>query len=148
FRKGQWKRARSHLVDQFLAIDGDGASSKFKNPATPRMALTILNLFREQLNAHCPSRESNNTCAWAKKDLGDHIAETLSGPLFAGLMDVQESIRADENARRETEKFLQYILEASTEGDALQGSLASISDLLQVLTDDAVFAPIFNAVAN
>lgn len=148
FRKGQWKRARSQLVDQFLAVDGDGPTAKFKNAAMPRTLLTILRVAREQLNAHCPKRETGEACTWAKKDLGDKMAATLSGPLFAGLMDVQEQIRTDDPARRELEKFLGHILLASSSGDALQGSLASISDLLQVLANDGQLAPIFNAIAN
>src|SRR5262249_34822558 len=61
-RKGQWKRARSQLVDQFLAVDGEGAAAKFKNPGLPRILSTILSVMREQLNANCPSREIGGGC--------------------------------------------------------------------------------------
>jgi hypothetical protein len=147
FRKGQWKRARSQLVDEFLAVDGTGTSAKFHNAATARTLTSLLRVAREQLNANCPDRESGQACQWAKKDLGDKMAQTLSGPLFAALMDLQEKLRADEPSRRAVERFLAYALQTATDGDALQGTLASLSDLLQILADDGNFSPIFNAAA-
>lgn len=147
-RKGQWKRARSQLVDEFLAVDGTGTGAKFHNPATARMMSSFLRVAREQLNANCPDRESGKACTWAKTELGGKLASTLSGPLFAALMDVQEKLRADEPARRGVEKMLAYILQAaSADGDSLQSTLASLSDILQLLADDGNFSPIFNAAA-
>ena len=146
-RKGQWKRARSQLVDEFLAVDGTGTSAKFHNAATARTLTSLLRVAREQLNANCPDRENGQVCQWAKKDLGDKMASTLSGPLFAALMDVQEKLRADEPSRRAVERLLTYVLQAATDGEALQGTLASLSDILQLLSDDGNFAPIFNAAS-
>lgn len=146
-RLGQWKRARSQLVDEFLAVDGTGTSAKFHNASTARTMTSLLRVAREQLNANCPERENGQVCQWAKKDLGDKLASTLSGSLFAALMDVQEKLRADEPSRRAVERLLGYILKASTDGDALQSTLASLSDILQLLADDGNFSPIFNAAA-
>ena len=146
-RHGQWKRARSQLVDEFLAVDGTGTSAKFHNAATARTLTSLLRVAREQLNANCPDRESGQVCTWAKKDLGDKLASTLSGPLFAALMDVQEKLRADEPSRRAVERLLGYLLKAATDGEALQGTLASLSDVLQILADDGNFSPIFNAAS-
>ncbi len=146
-RKAQWKRARSQLVDQFLAVDGSGTSAQFKNRGTARTLVSVLKVVREQLNANCPAREAGQSCTWAKKDLADKLEQTMSGPMFAAMMDLQEQIRADEGARRELERFLGYILEAASEGDALQATLASMSDLLQVLADDGSMSPIFQAIA-
>ncbi|MFO0762953.1 MAG: hypothetical protein U0359_41340 [Byssovorax sp.] len=146
-RKGQWKRARSQLVDEFLAVDGSGPTAKFHNPALPATLATTLKVIREQLNANCPDREKGVSCAWAKKDLADKFATTLSGPLFAGLMDVQEELRRDETARRETERLLTYLLTPSSPDDAFAGALASFSDLLQVVADDGNLTPILQAIA-
>jgi hypothetical protein len=146
-RHGQWKRARSQLVDEFLAVDGTGTSAKFHNPATARTLTSLLRVAREQLNANCPDRENGQVCTWAKKDLGDKLATTLSGPLFAALMDVQEKLRADEPSRRGVERLLTYFLQAASDGEALQSTLASLSDILQLLADDGNFSPIFNAAA-
>lgn len=146
-RKGQWKRARSQLVDEFLAVDGTGDSAKFRNRTTARVLSSLLRVTREQLNANCPGRESGQACQWAKKDLGGKLATTLSGPLFAALMDVQEKLRADEPSRREVERLLTYLLKAASDGEALQSTLASLSDIVQLLADDGNFSPIFNAAA-
>ena len=146
-RKAQWKRARSQLVDQFLAVEGEGTEARFKNRGMARTMVALLKVAREQLNAHCPDRENGVACGWAKQELGDKMAATVSGPLFAGIMDVQESIRLDPPARRELERFLSHNLLAASDGDALQAMLASMSDMLQVLSDDAALSPIFNAIA-
>jgi hypothetical protein len=146
-RKGQWKRARSQLVDEFLAVDGEGTDARFRNAAFARTMTTLLRVVREQLNANCPDREAGTKCEWATKTLGDKLATTISGPLFASLVDVQESLRADETARRELERFLGYVLTAASQDDAFQATLASMSDLLQVLADDDHLSPIFNSIA-
>jgi hypothetical protein len=146
-RKGQWKRARSQLVDEFLAVDGEGPAAKFHNPAMPKTLATTLHVIREQLNANCPDREKGVTCEWARHELDDKFATTISGPLFAGLMDVQEELRKDETARRETERLLTYLLSASSPDDAFPGALASFSDLLQVVPDDGNLSPILQAIA-
>src|SRR5262249_39658067 len=103
---------------------------------------------REQLNANCPNREFGQVCTWAKNDLGQKMATTMSGPLFAGIMDVQEAVRKNEGARRELERFLSYLMLSASEGDALQAMLASASDIMQILTADADMAPILQAVAS
>lgn len=148
-RKGQWKRARSQLVDNFLAVEGEGPGAQFKNRAGPKILLATIELLREQVNANCPKREAPDLvpCMWAKKDLGDKLEKTLSGPVFASLMDVQEALRADEGARREVEKLLTYLLTSASDNDALQSALASMSDLVQVLGADVELSPIFRAIA-
>jgi hypothetical protein len=145
--KSQWKRGRSQFVDRFLAVEGSGADARFENRATPAMLLTSLRVLREQLNANCPDRELGGGCAWAKKELGDKMAESMSGPLFATMMDLQEQIRLDEPARRELQRFLTYILESASANDSLQATLASVSDLLQLLANDGEMSALFKAAA-
>jgi hypothetical protein len=146
-RKGQWKRARSQLVDEFLAIDGTGPTAKFRNGAMPKTLATTLRVIREQLNANCPDREKGVTCEWAEHELADKFATTISGPVFAALVDVQEELRRDETARRETERLLGFLLSPSSPDDAFAGALASFSDLLQVVPDDGNLSPILQAIA-
>ncbi len=146
-RKAQWKGARSRLVDEFLTIDGDGTKATWRNKATPKVLATTMRLLREQVNAHCPTRETGGSCTWARKELPDKLARTFSGPLFAGLMDVQESLRADESARLETEKLLVYLLDGADDPDKMQATLASFVDVMQVLQDDGDIAPILRAIA-
>ena len=145
--RGQWRRARSQLIDELFAIDGEGPTARFRNRSTPAVLLTSLSVLREQLNANCPDRELSGHCPWARQELGDKVAELLSGPLFAAAMDLQEKVRLDDGARRETERFLSGVLRAAADGDSLQAMLASASDILQVLTDDDEMSALFNAVA-
>lgn len=147
-RKAKWKRARSRLVDEFLTIDGQGAGgAKFRNKGTPKVLATTLHLLREQLNAHCPDRETGAACPWARTELADKLATTFSGPLFAGLMDVQEALRADEGARNATERLLVHLLSSAEDPEAFQATLASFADVIQVLQSDADLAPLLRAMA-
>lgn len=146
-RKGQWKRARSQIVDAIFAVEGEGTEARFKNPATPRLLVTIIDLLREQLNANCPDRETTGTCTWAKEDLGRKVAETLSGPLFAGIMDIQESLRANEPARRELGNLLTYLLDGAANDAAFQATLASLVDISQIVANDDVLSPILQAAS-
>lgn len=146
-RQAQWRRARSQLVDQFLAVDGEGPDAHFRNRALPKLLTLTMGALRQQLNANCPAREAGGGCTWASHDLGQKFATTLSGPVFATVVDLMEKLRQDEPARRETERFVSYLLDPAAGGDTMQSTLASLSDILQVLTSDATMAPIFNAVA-
>jgi hypothetical protein len=147
-RQGQWKRARSQLVDEFLAVDGTGTSAAFHNPTVAPMLIATLQLAREQTNANCPDRENGTPCTWARTDLGKKLADVMGRPMFATLMDMQEKLRQDDGARRELETFLQYVLSSMTDnGQSLQGAMASIADLLQVLADDGDLAPLLDAAS-
>ncbi|HRI63155.1 MAG TPA: hypothetical protein PK156_02930 [Polyangium sp.] len=146
-RKGQWKRARSQIVDQFMGIEGTGTNAKFANTGIPRALSTSLRAFREQVNAHCPDRENGVACDWAKSEMGQTFADGLSGPMVAATVDLLEKIRQNEAARREVEKLLEYMMTASSPEQALEGTLSSIADALQVLLADKEMEPILNAVS-
>jgi hypothetical protein len=146
-RKAPWKRARSQLVDTFLAVDGEGTSARFRNPSFAPMSLAIMRTLSQQLNANCPTREGGSECTWAKWDLGRKFSETVSGPLFAAIQDTTEAVRTNEKARRELERALIFVLESASDDDALQGTLASVSDMLQIMSDDANLAPVLRAAS-
>ncbi len=146
-RKGQWKRARSQIVDQFLAVEGEGPGAKFANQAIPQALSTTLRAFREQVNAHCPDRENGTPCTWAKVELGKTVSDGLGSPMTAALVDLLEKIRQDETARRELERLLDHLLSAGSEGQAFEATLSSLADALQVLLADAELAPLLNAAA-
>ncbi len=146
-RQGAWKRARSQFVDELLAVDGTGADAKFKNRGTPRALSAVLRIAREQVNAQCSDRESGVDCAWARRGLGDSMSATVSGPIFAAMMDLLEKIRVDEPARRSLEAFLRDVLSPAAGGDSLQGMLATLTDMPQTLVADGKLASILNAMA-
>ncbi len=146
-RQAQWKRARSQLVDVLLATEGEGANTRFKNRALAPLLVTTLKLFREQLNAHCPDRETGGGCAWARTELSKNLADSISSPMLAGMVDLLEELRKDSNARRALERYLTYLLENAGSGESLQGTLASMVDMMQVMADDGKLCPILNAAA-
>lgn len=150
-RKAMWKRARSQLVDQFLLIEGKGTEARFRNRAVPKALPILARLLREHVNARCPDREKaadpSQACTWATKQITNQFVDSMSGPVFAAIIDLQESIRADERARRELEKLLTFLLSEASDADALQATLASLSDLFQILQGDAEMAPIMAAIS-
>jgi hypothetical protein len=150
-RQGQWKRARSQLVDEFLTIvppPSSGGKYTFQNPATTPMLLATLKLLREQLNANCPGREQTGNCSWAQTDLDTKLAGVIGRPLFAAMSDMTDQIRQDNTSRRQLETFLQFVMQAmSDSGTDLQGVLASANDILQVLVDDGDLSPVLSASA-
>jgi hypothetical protein len=146
-RKSKWKRARSNLVDEFLAVEGEGSNARFKNRALPRLLVGVLQAMRQQLNANCPERESGVACTWASRDLGAKVNKSLGGPLMAAVFDLVDKINVNDAARRGLGQFLAYALKDGTSAEALQGILASLSDIVQLLSDDRNLSPLLNAAA-
>ncbi|MBI5537194.1 MAG: hypothetical protein HY898_31020 [Deltaproteobacteria bacterium] len=145
-RRKQWRKARSQLVDQFLAVDGSAANAKFRNPATPKALVRVMKVLREQLNARCPDREKGKGCQWASQQMAGKLSEVVQGPLFATALDLLEKLRADPS-HIELEKVLQYLLNFVSDDEALRSVLASSTDVVQVLRDGQTLPPIFNVLA-
>jgi hypothetical protein len=146
-RKAKWRRARSQLVDSLFATEGQGSTTRFKNRALVPILVTTLKLVREQLNANCKTRETNGQCAWAREELGKKVGETLSSPLFAAVVDLGEQMQNDPASRRALERYLTYLLANAGSGESLQGTLASLVDVMQVLADDEKMVPIMRAAS-
>lgn len=146
-RQAQWKKARSQLVDRFLAVDGEGKNARFRNPAIPKAMVVALKTLREQLNANCPDREKGVECTWAKHDLSRKVAEVLADPLFAAIFDLVDELRKDPS-RVELERLAQYLLEVVEDGETLRKVLASAVDLILVLRDGQTLPPIFNVLSS
>lgn len=147
-RKKRWKSARSQLVDQFLSIEDAGKSAHFRNPAAPKAIVRLLKTLREQLNARCPDREKpGGTCDWARHELADKLATSMSGPLFAAIVDLTDKLQADPS-RVELEKLVQYLLTVVTDDANLRAVLASAVDVIQVLRDGKTSPPIMNVLAS
>lgn len=146
-RKAQWKRARSQLVDVLLATEGTGADTRFKIRGIGPLLSQVLRLTRDQVNAHCPNRESGGGCAWAKEELPKNVVDLLSSPFAAALVDLGEKMRQDNAGRRSLERYLTYLLENAGEGVALQATLASMVDAMQVMLDDEKLVPLMRAMS-
>jgi hypothetical protein len=148
-RQTQWLSARSQLVDQFLKVAGATSSSVFANQALPKFSPTLIDVIRAQLFANCPTSFAPPypRCEWARTILTQKMATTMSGPTFAGLVDVVDAIRADNDARQSTEALLSYLLDAAAQNDAQASVLASTDDLLQLLQDDTNLVPLYHVLS-
>ncbi len=145
-RQAQWRRARSQLVDQFVSVQGVGTSAKFQNPTLPKLTPQVLDLLRAQLFAHCADTFGPNQtrCAWARDELVSKMEATVKGPVFAGLMDMTDGIRKNDNARRELLGMLHYLLDAASKNESLPAMLASTNDIVQILQDDENMTPFYH----
>jgi hypothetical protein len=143
-RQTRWKSARSHFVDTFFATTGTGAQTDFANPAFIKVLPTLVGALREQVAAHCPDPAAS-ACVWARQELTQKLADVVKGPTFAAAMDLVLAIRADDVARPELERLLQFLLQ-STEADADRATLTAAVDLLQTFEDDANLTPLLHVL--
>lgn len=138
-----WRRARSQLVDQLLSVSGSGASSKLANAAVEKTLPTLLSMIRSQLAAHCP--DPTQPCTWAKSELTKKTTPIVTGPTFAGALDVFDAVWSDEPARTELEQLLRYLL---ADDNASPATLAALGDVLQLFEDDANVTALLHAGAD
>lgn len=141
-RKTKWRRARSQIVDQLLAVNGSGKASKLKNAAMEKMLPAFIGTIREQVAANCPN--PTKECKWGREVLPNKMRNVVTGPTFAAMMDVLDAIVSDEPARTELERLLGFLLQ-SEEADAQKTTLASLTDILQVFEDDANLTALLRA---
>ena len=148
-RLTNWRLGRSQLVDQFLRIQGTGPAAKFADPSLPKVTPVLVDMVRAQMLARCPDSFAPpfKRCAWARDELANGLSDRMKGPLFAAALDLLEAIRKDDPARSEMEALLGYLVDAASQNDALAALLATGTDLLQVLRDDANLVPIFHTFA-
>ena len=148
-RRSNWRRARSQLVDQFLGTTGVQGNSAFSNPSIPKMTPVIIEMLRSQLLAHCPQSFAPPyaTCDWARTELVQKAEDTLAGPLAASGIDILDAIQKDPDGRHETNKLVEYLVDAASANGALAGVLASGNDVLQILRDDKNLLPFYKVLA-
>jgi hypothetical protein len=144
-RQALWLDARSSFVDTFLTVNGQGAQAQFANPTLPTILPTILGVLREQTFAHCPGLAQ--PCTWARTDLTNNLDDTLSGPSYAAVVDLVDSIRQDTTARTQLEQLLGYLVDTGSANDARAETLTAAADLLQVLQDDTNLQPLEEVLA-
>jgi hypothetical protein len=145
-RQTKWRSARSQIVDTFFSTKGAGTMTTWSNPAIPKILPALIDALHAQLIAHCPDRSA--PCAWAKTDLPKNLGDVVSGPTFAGVVDLLDAIRKDDAARTGIEKLLQYLLDGSSANDTRAATLGAAVDVLQLLSDDTNMSPLYRAIAN
>lgn len=146
-RQPTWKSARSQLVDEFLTVNGTGASSSWANPVFPTIVPPLLDAIESQIVAQCPDRSSRAACTWWTKQMPQNLADVVGGPTFAAIMDLVDAVRSDPNARQELEKLIQYLMGPSSPGDVRASAMTAAVDILQILNDDANLTPLYHAGA-
>jgi hypothetical protein len=144
-RQALWLDARSAFVDTFLTVNGQGASAQFQDPTMVTILPTLLETLREQSFAQCPGFAQ--PCTWARQTLTSSLSATLSGPSYAAVVDLIDSLRQDTNARTELELMLGYLIGDGSGNDARIGTLTAATDLLQWLQDDTNFQPVEQVLA-
>jgi hypothetical protein len=144
-RRDRWHNARSKLVDQLLSVDDTG---QFRNPAFIASIPILIDVLREQINANCPTRETDPTsCVWATQELAQKAEDTIGGPTFGTVMSLLDLINEDVETRHALEEHLRYLVEGQSQNDAQVSMLASSADMMQVLGDDQNMPAIYNAIA-
>jgi hypothetical protein len=173
-RLQEWRQARSQLVEELFGVKNENtpaATSSFADPALPKITPVLLDTLRAQLLARCGSDITTGKCAWARGNvqtpvmlpptsssapavpLWNEAMTTMSGPIFAAVVDLLEALRRDPKARAAQEDLLAYLadpaaVDAVGKTEALAELLSSSHDLLQVV-DDAQnqLIPLYNVLA-
>lgn len=145
----RWRRARSQLVDQFVAVSGKGTQSKFANPTLSKMTPVVTDLLRAQLYARCPDSFSPpyTPCKWVREELPRKMTDVVNGPTFSTSMDLLDAIRKDDAGRQEVERLVTYLLDEASKNDALQAMLASSTDMVQVMKDEKNLVPFLHVMS-
>jgi hypothetical protein len=148
-RQALWLSARSQLVDQFFTINGSGTSSTFADASVPNILPVVIGALRAQVAAHCPAsfNAPYPPCAWAGQQLASDMQETVDGPLFAGIMDLADAVRQNDNGRIQLEQLLAYLLSTASHNDARAIMYGAADDLFQVLADDPNLVPFYHVLA-
>lgn len=175
-RLAEWKLARSQLVDEVMAVNGENTTTQsFADTSLPLIAPVVVNTLREVLLARCGATETTGKCTWARGVAPDPTCppgmvkgtdgtcttpvamwnETVAstgGPSFSGAISVLDSIRRDPDARPALENLLAYLADpkqADSVGqvEALAELLTTGHDILQVLRDDTNLTPVYQAFA-
>ncbi len=146
-RQAEWRKARSRLVDTFFSVKGTGKTTLWQNASTQAILPTLVETLQSQLVARCPDRSAGASCVWARDELRKNLSDVVSGPTFAASLDLVEAFRKDDGARGELLALLQYLLDPASVNDAHATTLAALTDLLQVLSDEGNLAPVYRAIA-
>jgi hypothetical protein len=75
------------------------------------------------------------------------MSDAVGGPSFATAMDLTDALRKDEPARKELQTLMQYLMDEASKNDALQATLASATDVAQVLKDEQNLVPFIRVLS-
>lgn len=152
-QRESWNAARSAIVDQFLTVDGSGASSQFRNRAMAPITRMAASWAVDRIAAH---RTAGDFDRWARdpeRGLAGRMTTSMRGPAFASALDLALALYSDREARTTMGAFVAHLLSDATTGDParhgtnLATTLTSAGDLLQVLRADQDIDPFLHTLA-
>ncbi len=144
-REDLWVQARSQLVDQFLGVNlGANGQAAFANRSLAKIAPVAIDMLRSQLAAHCADTfvPPHPRCVWARETLTKDVREVISGPLVAAGLDLVDALRKDEGARNSIQALAAYLLDQTSNNDALAAMYSSFSDVMQLVRDSENLVPL------
>jgi hypothetical protein len=141
-----WRGARGKLVDQFMAVDqpgGDPTKSQMHDQAVAAALPILIDVLDDRIAEH---KAAGDFSAWARGGFTKNLADNMSTPLFASILDVTEKIYGNDSARTELGFLLQYFADQASKNDALSTTVTAAQDLLQVIGDDKNMVPIYHVL--
>jgi hypothetical protein len=142
-----WQAARSKVVDQFLAVDvpgGDFSKSVMHNGAVAASMPILIDLIDDRVQEH---KSAGDLSKWARTDLLAEWDESISGPLFASIMDVNESLYTDPKSRQTMGALVSYLADKASQNAALSTTVTVVQDMMQIVGDDDNMVPLYHALA-
>ena len=123
-----WRSARGKLVDQFLAVaTTDPAKAALKNQAVAAAMPILIDLLEDRVEQH---NAQGDLTKWATGDFAQSFVDSLNGPLFASIMDLQDALYVDPKARQTLGSLLTYLADKASTNEALSTTVTVVQDLM------------------
>ncbi|MFI5300318.1 MAG: hypothetical protein ACHREM_19695, partial [Polyangiales bacterium] len=142
-----WKQARGKLIDSFVKIDQDGGDptkSHFHDLGMQAALPMAVELLADRIAQHTAAGDMHT---WATTTMINNLQTSMSGPLFATAIDLQEQLYADTAARATLSNLIVYLLDQASTNDALANVVTGAEDILQVVGDDTNMVPLEHGLA-
>ncbi len=140
-----WQQARSKLIDSFLNIDP--TTYQFKDLGFQAALPMAIEILADRIAQYTASGSTTPLSTWATKTLIGNLETSMSGPLFATAIDLQEQFYADATARKTLSNLIVYLLDQASTNDALANVVTGTEDILQVIGDDKNMVPLEHALS-
>lgn len=137
------KGVLSIVSKQLLQVGGAPNNAQFENRRGYAMAIAGIEFASERFGAHY---EAGDVTEWASA-MTENVSEVLGHPLSAALVNVVDNIVEDVQARRELERFLEYMVDELNPNGACSATLMSAVDTIQIMADESTIVPVLKAAS-
>jgi hypothetical protein len=144
---GLWQRSRSKLIDSLVKIDqdpSDPTKTQLHDLAIQAALPISIDILADRIAQHTAAGDMHT---WATKTMIDNLKTSMSGPLFATTIDLQEQFYGDAAAKQTLSSLIVYLLDQASKNDALANVATGAQDILQVIGDDTNMVPLEHALA-